>query len=92
VSYLRQTALLVLSKIAKNLFSFPLFYPSFHVPDSDVSEQFLPIFPTPVLVNIAQIQKNTILLTLALVIIFTQKMNLKKKFSMPFFLFILYFY
>jgi hypothetical protein len=87
------TALLVfLSKIAKNLFSFFLFYPSFHVPDSGISEQFLRIFPTLALVNIAQIQKHTILLTQASVNIFVKKINLKKKFSMPFFLFILYFY
>jgi len=36
---------------------FSLFYSSFHVPDSGVSEQFLRIFPTLALVNIAQIQK-----------------------------------
>jgi len=57
VSYLRQAALLVLFKIAKNLLSFFLFFSSFHVPDSIVSEQFLRIFSTLALVNIAQIQK-----------------------------------
>jgi hypothetical protein len=36
---------------------FSLFYSSFHVPDSGVSEQFLRIFPTLALVNIVQIQK-----------------------------------
>jgi hypothetical protein len=46
-------------KLLKNLFSFFLFfYSSFHVPDSGVSEQFLRIFPTLALVNIAQIQKK----------------------------------
>jgi hypothetical protein len=47
----------VWSTIAKNLFSFFLFYSSFHVPDSGISEQFIRIFPTLALVNIAQIQK-----------------------------------
>jgi hypothetical protein len=59
-------------KLLKNLFSFSLFYSSFHVPDSSVSEQFLRIFPTLALVNIAQIQKNIILLTLALMNIFAK--------------------
>jgi hypothetical protein len=57
-SHLRQAGLLVLSKIAKNLFSFfPFFYSSFHVLDSSISEQFLRIFPTLALVNITQIQE-----------------------------------
>jgi hypothetical protein len=40
---LRQVVLLVLSKIAKNLFSFFLFFfnSSFHVLDFGISEQFL---------------------------------------------------
>jgi hypothetical protein len=42
-------------------FIFPtIFYFSFPVPDSGVSEQFLRIFPTLALVNIAQIQPKTI--------------------------------
>jgi hypothetical protein len=49
--------LLVLSKIAKNFVFFFLFYYSFHVPDSGINEQFLRIFPTLALENIAQIQK-----------------------------------
>jgi hypothetical protein len=68
----KKAALLVLSKIAKNFVLFYLFYSSFHVHDYGVSEQFLRIFPTLTLVNIAQIHKNTILLTLALVNIFAK--------------------
>jgi hypothetical protein len=64
---------------------FSLFYSSFHVPDSSVSEQFLRIFPTLALVNIAQIQ-NIRYSWLWRQWIFLQKMNLKKKFSMSFFL------
>jgi hypothetical protein len=64
---------------------FSLFYSSFHVPDSSVSEQFLQIFPTLALVNIAQIQ-NIRYSWLWRQWIFLQKMNLKKKFSMSFFL------
>jgi hypothetical protein len=46
----------------------PFFFcSSYHVPDSGVSEQYLQIFPTLVLVNIAQTQKNVIFVTLALV-------------------------
>jgi hypothetical protein len=41
------------------------FCSSYHVSDSSVSEQYLQIFPTLALVNIAQIQKNMIFLTLA---------------------------
>jgi hypothetical protein len=51
---------------------FPFFYYSFHVPDSSVSEQFLRIFPTLALENIAQIQKNMIFLTLGSVNIFAK--------------------
>ena len=44
-------------KLLKNLFSFFLFFSSFHVPNSGVNEQFLRIFLTLTLVNIAQIKK-----------------------------------
>jgi hypothetical protein len=80
-------------KLLKNLFSFFLFfYSSFHVPDSGVSEQFLRIFPTLALVNIAQIQKNTILLTLTSVNIFAKNEFEEEIFYVIFFLFIHYYY
>jgi hypothetical protein len=72
VSCLKQAALLVLSKMAKKFVLFFLFYSSFHVPNSGVNEQFLRVFLTIVLVNITQIQKNMILLTLALMNIFAK--------------------
>jgi hypothetical protein len=78
--------LLVLSKIAKNFVLFYLFYSSFHVHDYGVSEQFLRIFPTLTLVNIAQIHKNTILLTLALVNIFAKNEFEEEIFYVIFFL------
>jgi len=84
--------LLVLSKIAKNFVLFFLFFSSFHVPHSSVSEQFLRIFPTLALVNIAQIQKNTILLTLASVNFFAKNEFEEEIFYVIFFLFILYYY
>ena len=71
-------------KLLKILFSFSIFYSSFHVPDSSVSEQFLRIFSILALVNIAQIQKIRYS-RLWRQWIFSQKMNLKKKFSMLFF-------
>jgi hypothetical protein len=83
--------LLVLSKIANNLFSFFFFYSSFHVPDSGVSEQFLQIFPTLALINIAQIQKKTIFLTLASVNNFTKNKFEKEIFYAIFFLLNLYY-
>jgi len=58
--------------MTKKFVLFFLFYSSFHVPNSGVIEQFLRIFPILTLVNIAQIQKNTILLTLAPVNIFAK--------------------
>jgi hypothetical protein len=72
-------------KLLKNLFSFfSFFYSSFYVPNSGISEQFLRIFPTLALVNIAQIQKIRYS-WLWHQWIFSQKMNLEKKFSMSFF-------
>jgi len=79
-------------KLIRICSSFSFFYSSFHVPDSSVSEQFLRIFPTLVLVNIAQIQKNTILLTLASVNIFAKNEFEEEIFYVIFFLFILYYY
>ena len=53
--YLRYIALQVLPKIVKNLFTF--FFFSYHVPNSNVNEQFLCMFLTLMLINITQAQK-----------------------------------
>jgi hypothetical protein len=62
---MRQTALLVLSKIDNNSFSFFLFYSSFHVPDSSVSEKFLTNISNSDVGKYRTNKKNTIFLTLA---------------------------
>jgi hypothetical protein len=62
------------------------FYSSFHVSDSGISEQFLQIFPTMTLINIAQIQKNTIILTLVSVNNFTRNEFKEEIFYAIFFL------
>jgi hypothetical protein len=61
---------MVLFKIAKNFFFF--FCSSYHVPDFGVSEKYLRIFLTLMLVNITQTPKNMIFLTLVLVNKFTK--------------------
>jgi len=57
--------LLVLSKIANNSFSFFLFYSSFHVPDSGVSEKFLTNISNSDVGKYRTNKKNMIFLTLA---------------------------
>jgi len=68
------------------------FYSSYHVLDSSISEQFLQIFSTLTLINIAQTQKNTIFLTLVSVNNFIKNWIWRRIFLCYFFLFTLYYY
>jgi len=67
------------------------FCSSYHVSDSSVSEQYLQIFPTLALVNIAQIQKNMIFLTLAPMNKYTKFVLKEKRNYFYFFMFFLLF-
>jgi len=70
---------------------FSLFYSSFRVPDFGVSEQFIWIFPTLKLVNIAQIQKYDTPDS-GVNEYFRKKWIWRRNFLCRFFLFILHYY